>query len=194
MIRVAMIVPAAGLSLRHPPNKLLLDLDGVPVIVRALSVFQGMGIDLFVVLGHQEDEVRNVVEGAEIKEVRYVHNPDYSSGMASSMKAGLNAVGGSYDYCGISLADKPFIRRETLTTLLSVLEKKTPLILAPSHNDQAGHPIFFHISLLDELMSAQGETGGREVREKHRSETVLMPVKDEGVVLDMDEFLERQRG
>lgn len=194
MNRVAMIVPAAGLSSRYPPNKLLIEIESVPAIVRTLTLYHDLNVDLFTVVGHQSTEIRGTVEKAGLTGILFVENPEYASGMASSMKAGLVAAGDAYDYYGISLADKPFIQQSTVRMLLTVLAEKTPLILAPSYESHAGHPIFFHRSCLDELLEAQGETGGRDVREMHRDQSELIAVKDEGVVLDLDAYLGRNRG
>ncbi len=191
--RIALIVPAAGLSTRFPANKLLYDLEGKPVIVKSLSAFPATGMDLFVVVGHQGAEVRAAIEQAGFAHVRFVTNADYRTGMASSINSGLRAAGNGYGYYGFSLGDKPFLRRETVMKLLAVLDRDAPKILAPVYQDQAGHPIFFHSSLYEELLQAEGETGGREVRGQHLDEVRTLAVDDEGAILDMDRYLERHR-
>ncbi len=191
MVKTAMILPAAGSSRRHPPNKLLLDLDGRTVIERAVGVFLGRTLELILVLGHQQERVRRVIEREFGGAVRIVMNPEYASGMASSLRRGLLAAGEGFDYYAVSLGDKPFIRPGTVDQLLEILGRDRPLILAPEHGGRTGHPVFFRADLRGELLSLEGETGGREVIRRHRDAALLLPVEDEGVILDMDSYLER---
>jgi len=190
MQNAALIIPAAGLSRRHPPNKLLAWLGDQRVIEQTLKTFLGFPLDLYVVVGHQEEEVREVLIPYAGRGVTLVTNPEFESGMASSLRTGFSALPAEAEYAGISLGDKPFIERKTIETLLAVLAEKKPLILIPEFEGERGHPVFFRRELFEELRGLEGEMGGREIIARCERDVLAVPVQDAGITLDMDGYLE----
>jgi CTP:molybdopterin cytidylyltransferase MocA len=72
--------------------KALVELDGEPLVRRALRALAGGGCGpLFVVTGAAADEVAEVVAGAGAP-VTVVHAPDWAEDMGASLWAGLDAV------------------------------------------------------------------------------------------------------
>ena len=92
--KIAAVVLAAGQSRRmNGPNKLLMAVDGRPLIRRTVEAAIGAGLDpITVVTGHMEDAVHSVLDGLD---VQTVHNPNYALGLSTSLRAGLGAVDGS---------------------------------------------------------------------------------------------------
>src|SRR5207253_8274090 len=89
-IRIAGVLLAAGTSSRMGKNKLFLELGGVSVLRRAARTALAAGLDpLLVVLGHESERAR-----ADLSDVSctVVINPDYASGMNTSLRAGIKAV------------------------------------------------------------------------------------------------------
>ena len=190
MLKISMIIPAAGLSCRHPPNKLLIEMKGMTVIENTISKFVDFPLDIIVVIGYQKNRISAKLRNRFGERIHVVNNPEYATGMASSLKTGINIIGFDCDYYGFCNGDKPFIAKETVSILLEMLNLKKPAILAPSYGNQTGHPAFFAASLRSELLTLEGDIGGREVMNNHKKETMIHPVDDEGVILDMDRYLE----
>src|SRR6185312_16690162 len=88
---ISAVVLAAGRSTRMGgPNKLLAELRGKPLVrIVTEQVLASKASDVTVVTGHQADEVQRALQGLK---VRFVHNPEFASGLASSVKAGIAAV------------------------------------------------------------------------------------------------------
>lgn len=191
-MKVAIVISAAGMSTRHPPNKLLIRLGDQPVIVKTISTFIDLGIDIFVVVGHQKSLVKNALSSSSLRNIKTIHNPDYKLGMSTSIKAAVRQIRDQYDYLGFSNGDLPFISTETVSYLLKELYTSKPLLLAPSYNNRIGHPVFFCAELFDELELITGDKGGREIIKKHRGKMLILPVEDEGVIMDMDYYLEKK--
>lgn len=192
-IRAVMIIPAAGMSLRHPPNKLLLPVDGkITVVERTVETFIDLVEEIIVVTGFQGDSVRRLLAGRSGDRIRFAHNPDFATGLASSIRAGLNAVDNVCDYFGFCPGDKPFIQRETVIRLLDILKQENPAVLIPKFTGTNGHPVFFHRDLRDELLAVSGDSGGRTVLREHSDRSLMVPVEDNGTILDMDIFLENR--
>src|SRR6516225_2597416 len=88
LLPVGGIVLAAGASSRMPGSqKLLLDIDGVPMVRHVLEAASEGGCHQTVVV-FAEDDVQRAVDGR----AETVYNPDAATGMASSLHTGLRAM------------------------------------------------------------------------------------------------------
>ena len=109
---VAAIVLAAGRSTRMGgPNKLLAEIDGKKLVrIVAEQALASKATDVIVVTGHQADLVEQALAGLNVK---FVRNPDFAGGLASSVKAGIAAVPENADGAVVCLGDMPLISCET---------------------------------------------------------------------------------
>ena len=89
---ISAILLAAGQSTRmNGENKLTKELKGFPLIKHSVKNILGSSIDeMVVVLGHQKEIIEKLIDKNE--RVKIVFNKDFESGMASSIKAGLNCL------------------------------------------------------------------------------------------------------
>ena len=189
-----MIITAAGRSTRFPPNKLLVALEDRTAIEHTVNTFINFDLDIYVVLGYQSDEIRDALEQRFDDRVIFEYNTKFHTGMASSVLTGIKAAGRSYDYWCFCPGDKPFIQKQTVARLIQELENHKPLILAPRYQGQPGHPTFFSTELYPAFMEISGDTGGRKILEDFQHETLFITVTDEGVSLDMDQYLGYEHG
>lgn len=181
------IVLAAGRSRRMGDrNKLLLEVGGQPVLVRVLEAFANAPVaEVVVVTGDHHDRVAALLDGEE--PARIVQNPDVESGMASSIRQGVETVSRDADGFVICPGDLPFLSGDTVQRLCDVFaEQDAPRIVRPTYEERPGHPVLFDVSFRDALVSIHGDQGARSV--VHRNETVLtrVPVDDEGICQDVD--------
>src|SRR5205823_2269132 len=102
---VAGILLAAGTSSRMGENKLLLAIEGEPLLARSARHALGAGLEpLVVVVGHQEERARAAL--AELP-CEIVTNLGYEEGIASSLWTGLRALPASAGATVVMLADMP---------------------------------------------------------------------------------------
>jgi molybdenum cofactor cytidylyltransferase len=89
--RIGAIILAAGSSRRMGANnKLLLPLDGMPLLMHIVDAVLASGaIDPIVVTGHQDDAVRAALAN---RAVRFVYNPAHADGIGGSVAAGTRAL------------------------------------------------------------------------------------------------------
>src|SRR5439155_11345115 len=101
---------AAGRSSRMPGSqKLLLDIDGVPMVRHVLEAASEGGCHQTVVV-YAEDDVKRAINGrAEV-----VFNPQAQSGMASSIQVGLRAMRTEIEAAMILLGDQPLVGSRTV--------------------------------------------------------------------------------
>ncbi len=189
-MKINMIIPAAGKSTRNPPNKLLMPLGDMTVIEQTISMLTKFPVTITIVTGHQQERLVEVVGKQLVDNIEIVENPDYETGMASSLIAGISSSTVDFDYYGFCLGDKPFIKEATIRLLLENLLSERPKILAPAFEKKIGHPVFFAKSMKFELLSMSGDKGAKSIIEKNLVDLVEVPVSDKGVILDMDIYLD----
>jgi len=183
-MRLAAVVPAAGLSSRMGDFKPFLPLDGQSVIARVADLLVSSGVDpVIVVTGKRGDEVGAVAEkGGAVA----VHNPDFERGMFSSILAGVAALPGDVDAFFLLPADLPLVRPETIRRLMDAHDPGRPGIVYPNFLGERGHPPLISRQLLPAIMEHDGTGGLRTVLERHEVEARNVAVADQGVLFDLD--------
>jgi len=191
-LNIALIMPAAGMSTRHPPNKLLIPVQGQAAIIGTLSSFQAFEWDSYVILGYMGEEIRRTLESAVLTEIIYEYNVHFSQGLSGSIRTGIQAAGPTYDYWCLCNADKPFIQEDTIAFLVELLQRERPTILAPMHHGIPGHPMFFSSQLMNDFLELEGDQSAGTLLDRFPRRVLRTQVSDEGIVLDMDRYLDRR--
>lgn len=165
MSRIGAIVLAAGTASRMGTQKLLLPLGGRPLVCYAVEAAGQSAADtVVVVLGHMADEVaRALPEGRW----RMVVNPNFGSGMASSLRAGLLALPRSAAGAVVMLGDEPLVEARTVDAVLSAAARAPDHIHVATYAGRRGHPAYFPARLFPELAAIEGDEGGRSVISRH---------------------------
>ena len=182
---LAALILAAGYSSRMGQFKPLLPLDGKSVIESAIDTFRNAGITrIIVVTGHEAAQLQPLLKYPEISSV---HNPDYASGMYSSVQAGIRSLSEDIEACFLLPADIPLVRPATVKTIIGRYESRHPSIIYPVFRGQHGHPPLIARSLFNEILAGNGEGGLRALLQRHEADASEVDVFDEGILLDMDE-------
>jgi molybdenum cofactor cytidylyltransferase len=184
--KVAAIVLAAGRSTRMGgPNKLLAELDGKKLVrIVAEQARASKAREVIVVTGHQAELVEQALAGLD---VRFVRNPDYAGGLASSVKAGIAAVADAVDGAVVCLGDMPMVSRDLLDRLIDTFEPdRGNLIVVPVSDGRRGNPVLWSRRFFKELMTLDGDVGARHVIARHTEAVAEVPVDGDGAFLDID--------
>lgn len=180
------VVLAAGTSSRFGErNKLLADVDGEPIVRRAVATLLAAGIEpIVVVVGHEADAVRS---GVSDLPVRIVYNGAYASGQASSVRTGIDALETeTVDAVVVALGDMPFVDHETVETLVAAYRGGAGDALAAANDGVRGNPVLFDQQFFEPLTRVDGDVGGRELLLESDA-SALVAVEDRGVRRDIDE-------
>jgi molybdenum cofactor cytidylyltransferase len=183
---VAAIVLAAGRSTRMGgPNKLLADLSGKKLVrIATEQALASKASEVIVVTGHQADLVEQALEGLKVK---FVRNPDFAGGLASSVKSGIGAVSDKSDGAVICLGDMPLIDAELIDRLIEAFAPdRGNLIVVPVAEGRRGNPVLWSRRFFDELMTLDGDIGARHLISKHGETVAEVPVEGESAFLDID--------
>jgi len=183
--RVHAVVLAAGRSSRMGgPNKLMAHFSGRPLI--RLTVERALASKVSgatVVTGHQAARIREALDGLDLG---IAHNPDFASGLASSLKEGIAAVPNDATGALIMLGDMPAISSGDLDRLITAFNSAGgQAIVRATHDGKRGNPVILPRSLFGAVAQLEGDTGAR-----YLVEAGLLPVVDveigEGASIDVD--------
>ncbi len=185
MSEIAILVPAAGASRRmQGTDKLLMDVDGEPMLRRTAAMARRTGAEVIVTLpatGPMLPARRNALIGLQ---VRVVEVRDYHDGMAASLRAGAHAAG-PVEGLMVLLPDMPDVTVDDLRTLIAVFsEDTTRPIRAAAEDGTEGHPVIFPRRLFQEMTVLTGDRGGRVILEEENVR--LCPLPGRHAVTDLD--------
>jgi molybdenum cofactor cytidylyltransferase len=189
---IAGIILAAGESQRFGQPKQLLDWRGEPFVrVVAKTALEAGLSPVILVTGAYAGQVQSVVQGLP---VMIVHNENWKSGQASSIQAGIlpllsslpisadfeKDVGGAI----FLLADQPQLTPTILHALVEKHASTLAPIVAPMVLDQRANPVLFDRGAFSDLMTLEGDVGGRGIFSRHRVN--YLPWHDDAMLLDVD--------
>jgi len=162
--KAAAVVLAAGRSTRMgSDNKLLLEIEpGVPVVRRAVEAGLSAGLEpIYVVTGHQAGEVRTVLDGLDC---RFVHNPDYASGLSGSIRVGFReAIGNGASGVVVLLGDMPFLPASAISAVMSKAADMPDRIVQGVHDGKPAHPVWLPAGVAELVEKLDGDRGVRSL-------------------------------
>ena len=197
---IHIIYMAAGNSRRFGSNKLFYELDGKPMyrhlldhLVEIKDRYNKLKSDSPVIDITVVTRYRKILDYcACIPDCHAVLSPDSEKGISYTIKAGIMAVQeqkktGMQDYYMFAVADQPYLKSQSVIKLIDrVLENTGGKQLAFSLRCGAavGNPCVFHSSLIPQLLSLEGDKGGRSVAKKY--DCVYVDIADERELMDID--------
>ena len=184
--KVAAVVLAAGQSRRMGSiNKLLAEIDGMPMIARTVETVVASRADpVVVVTGFEADRVRGAIGD---RPVRYAHNPGFATGLAGSLQAALDTIPEDADGAVFCLGDMPKVTAAHLDQLIEAFSAHDrPAICVPTHNGKRGNPVVWHRRFFEEMRQVAGDTGARHLIGEHAESVIEVAMDDGGVLVDVD--------
>jgi molybdenum cofactor cytidylyltransferase len=181
---ISAILLGAGKSKRMGFDKLSLPWGKKTVFERCLETLLRSRVqELVIVLSLRNKRLRNLLRGGNIK---IVTNPRPRGGMSTSIRRGLQAIHPRSDGILIALGDQPFLKTRTINVLIRTFAQGKGRIIVPSFRGRRGHPVIFHKRYREELLNLKGDVGGKSVLERYPKDVIIVPVKSEGVVKDIN--------
>ena len=171
------IILAGGYSSRAKLNKLLLEVDGQPLICRTIQTMRPFVDRVVVVTGRYHKELQPVLtkEGVTV-----AYNSQYEKGMFSSVLTGLNQV--TDEDIFLIPGDIPNVSKKTYEKLLSTRGD----VRVPTYKGKDGHPLFLANYLVKEARKEAIDSNMRQFLNKHEDVKVRVEVDDPFVCVDVD--------
>ena len=180
------VLLAAGRSERMGRNnKLLLNVDGIPLVRKsAINILNSNVTSMTVVTGFDENKIVNALSGLN---VNFVKNINFREGLSSSLKAGLANITPTPSAVIICLADMPKIQPEHINQLI---ENFDPLkgweICIPTNNGKRGNPVLIGSRFLPYIFETSGDFGAKQVMKQHSDKIVEVEIGTSDIHFDID--------
>lgn len=187
IMKINLILLASGFSRRFNGNKLLTDFCGRPlymyVIDEVMKIYMEDNFKFNkIICVTQYEEIKDSLKGTPMK---VIINENSSFGISNSIKLGINYDTEADGYMFI-VCDQPFIKKETLSYVMDVFCKGNKGITAIGRNDMIGNPVIFSRKYIDELLSLQGDVGGKKIVKRHLDDVEIVQIDDELQFADID--------
>jgi molybdenum cofactor cytidylyltransferase len=194
-VGAVVLAAGAGSRLGWRP-KALLELEGVPLILRQLVALTGAGVDeVVVVTGHHAEAIEAAVRPFP---VTLAHNASPDDGQPSSVRIGLQALSPKLDAVIVALADQPLINEQDITALIGAFKKRgdasmvVPRVASEDGDPVPGNPVIFDAALREEWLAGSADLG-RKWRLAHPERVRWFETDNRRYHIDIDtpEDLER---
>jgi CTP:molybdopterin cytidylyltransferase MocA len=176
--RIAGVLLAAGEGTRLGGPKALVEVAGTRLVDRGVALLrEGGTAPVVVVTGAVDVPLLGVIT---------VHNPDWRSGMASSLAAGLGAVPDGCTAAVIALVDQPLIGPDVVRRLVAAYLDGAG-IAAASYQGRLRNPVLLARSEWAGVMAlATGDVGARPYLNAHPDRVTTVECGDIGRPDDVD--------
>ncbi len=184
--RVFALVLAAGRSRRMGRhNKLLLDVEGVPLVRKVASAAAASSCDgVMVVTGHEASRVAAALLSAGVETV---YCQDYALGLSASLRTGIAALPQSCDAVVVCLGDMPNVTSADIDRLVAAYDPlQSRAVCVPTFRGKRGNPVLWDRRFFSELMDLKGDVGARHLIGEYAHLVCEVAMDDEGVLTDVD--------
>lgn len=180
MADITGVLLAAGFGSRFGNDKLLYEIEQLPMIVHSMRAL--VACDRTIAVVRCGDHALHAVLQAH--GVDCVFNAEPERGMGSSIACAVKASSQANGWCLLP-ADMPFVSASTTQRLVDVL-RADALLAAPYYRGRRGHPVAFSRAFFDALSGLDGDTGARDIVQSHADRLIRIDIDDAGVLADID--------
>ncbi|CAN5829232.1 nucleotidyltransferase family protein [soil metagenome] len=164
---LAAIILAAGGSSRLGRLKQLEPWGDTSLLGRVVAAARTYPVDeIWVVLGSGFEEI---LERVDLEGCGVVENPEWEEGIASSLRAGLDALTqlSRAEAALIVIGDQPDVDAEVVSTLVESFHRSGAPVAVPKYRYTWGNPVVVDRSLWPRLMSLEGDEGAQRLFQAH---------------------------
>ena len=185
MSDLTIVIPAAGASSRmRGPDKLLIEIDGVPLLRR--TILRALAACSQVLITLRKDDVARRLAIQDLA-VQIVPIPDAATGLSASLRW---AAAQGQGRLMILPADMPDLTPEDLTLLIQSSNAAPDALWRACGDDGTpGHPVIFPANLRAAFAALHGDQGARPILQAnaHRLKTLALPGQNALTDLDTPE-------
>jgi molybdenum cofactor cytidylyltransferase len=190
MSDVAAIILAAGLGTRFAAGnasttKLLAEFDGKPLVRHvADAALASRARPVIVVTGHARERVENALGGLPLT---FVHNADYATGLASSLRTGIAAIPETASAAIVLLGDMPLVTGALVDALIRAFDAQPGAdAVVPLLAGRRGNPVLLARSMFAEAGRLTGDQGARGLLAQPHRRIIELPLAGDAASTDID--------
>ena len=182
---IPVVILAAGRSRRmRGRDKLLEDIDGVPLLVRQVEMALGLGGDVFVALSPEDRARKAALAGLAC---RLLIVPEAEEGLSGTLRGAVAQLPEAPAFM-VFLGDLVALETADLRQLYEAyLSNPAYLIWRGATADgKAGHPIIFSAAVRPRFADLSGDDGAARIVGPLQKETCLIRLRDDRARRDLD--------
>lgn len=186
--KLSAILLLSGYSKRfNYQNKLLMELNGRVVLDYVLAVVSECNFLEVIVVCRELSVIEKVSEYG----FKIVENKNAFLGVSESIKLGVknsSIIENSKEGRGYMFfqGEQMFITTKDIKTLVNTFENNSSKIIIPSVDNTMLSPVIFPKSFRDELLSLNGEEGGKKIIDKNKDKIKLVEIENKNFGFDID--------
>ena len=180
-MRINLILLAAGNSKRFNGNKLLVIYKEKPIYMHIVEKVLDLKVNKIICVT-QYEEIKEALLNTNIN---VVMNDNSSLGISSSIKLGINFDKNDDGYM-FMVCDQPFISVQTLKSVIDNFINGDKGIVCVGCGDNKGNPVIFSKRYINELLSLEGDSGGKRILKGHLNDLNIVNVDNEIELIDID--------
>jgi molybdenum cofactor cytidylyltransferase len=196
---IAAIILAAGRSTRFAGDqpgttKLVAELNGKPLVRHvAEAALASKARPVIVVTGHAREQVQEALAGVPLQ---FVHNKDFATGLASSLRTGIAVVPNEAAGAVLLLGDMPLVTAILIDQLVRGLDENPDAdAIVPVTEGRRGNPVLLARPLFPAVGQLTGDQGARRLLQDAAIHVIETATEGEAASVDIDtpDALERLR-
>ncbi|MBV8390625.1 MAG: nucleotidyltransferase family protein [Mucilaginibacter sp.] len=181
----AAIILAAGQSSRLGKPKQLLQYQNKTLLQHAIDTAKQSAVQsVVVVLGSSAD---TILSATNTSEIYIVKNDDWQSGMASTIRCGIEALqtlDSTTDAAILMVCDQPFVTSGLLNDLIQKQNETGKAVIASQYGDTVGTPALFHKQFFSKLMDLEGDAGAKKIIAQNSDSLETIPFPGGSIDID----------
>src|SRR6202007_3359807 len=139
---------------------------------------------VLVVTGPQRERVEVALAGLP---VLFVHNPNYTEGLGTSLKAGIAALPAEVDGVVVCLGDMPQVDAALINRLIGAIDPdKGARVAVPTIDVKRGNPVVWSRRFFPDLMAVEGDVGARHLIGRYAEAVTEVPLTGPAALTDID--------
>ena len=188
--RLGIVILAAGEARRFGACKQLALFHTKPLLQHVIDAALPLRPARIVVMTGRYHEAiaaandEGVVTGAEL-----IYNPDWSSGMSSSIRLGCELLSDDCDQLLVLLADQVLVSTSELETLIAQTVDGSSA--CAGFSETVGPPAVFCRARYPDLLTLNAENGAKKLLTDPAKQVTIVPMKSAGWDIDSKDDLER---
>ena len=178
------VILAAGESKRMGEAKLLLPFGEKTIIETVINnVIQSKVEKILVVLGSAREKIEQKIKNYSLK---IAFNPNFRSGMLSSVHAGFQALPEQAQAALVVLGDQPSISTSVINELIDAYKRTRKGIVLPVYKSERGHPVLIDMKYRREVENLSPDIGLRGTGYNHPEDILEVDVEASSIFQDID--------
>ena len=186
--QIGFLFLAAGAATRmRGSDKLLRDIDGIPLVQRTVEEALKLNFPVFVTVPTHDTERKLLILETNAVPIEV---KDADLGMGHSIATGLTHITENFNFHSLAIcpSDLPGLSASSLKKLMNYFIKKPDMICRPAKLGKSvmGHPVIFPKNYFEELKLIEGDLGARKILHRNEKNLNRFETDDDSYFFDLD--------